>query len=226
VDDALLAVEQQRGARHRLKHARQLPAAVSQRPQLQCRVERTAQMRRQPLQSPTTLLGTIRALRRKTEAEPANAAVARHPAMADVKRVLDALRCQHVGVEAGFLYHARLDQRAQNRCPVERLVLHRQRPQIPDMVFVENLHEVRVQSGQNNQVLSARRRVVDQHASDAADVIGNAGKRLGPARRLGDRTIDPVQQLLVVHPRPRIVGLAARRRGFAASRIDPWPAFG
>src|SRR4051812_34242162 len=77
------------------------------------------------------------------------------------------------------------------------------------MGFVENLYEVRIQSGQNNQILSARRRVVDQHAGDAADVIGNAGKRLGPARRLGDSTIDPVQQAFVVHPNPRIARLAA-----------------
>jgi len=56
VDDALLAIEQQRSARHQLKNARQLPLPSTSGPSRNVRIKGAAQMRRQPLQPLTILL--------------------------------------------------------------------------------------------------------------------------------------------------------------------------
>src|SRR6266700_1536844 len=186
-------------------------------------------MRREPLQPLTIVLSTIRALRRKTEAEPAHAAVARHAAMGDDGHVFNVLRCQHVGVEAGLLYDAALDERAGNDRLVERLILRGRRPGIPDVVLLEDGRIFWIEPAKNDQVLATGRRVIDHHAADAVELVGNAGERLRPERRVGDRTIDPVQQAVVVHPRPRIDGPAASGGNAdsmrASSTCDRTPSF-
>jgi len=198
----LPAVEQQSSARHELKDADQLPAAVDQRPKLHCRIEGAGQMRRQLLQPPPRLLGAVGATRRQAEAEAADAAVARHAAMTDDKHVLDLLRRKDIGIEAGLANDAALDQRAGDDGLVERLVLDGDRPGIPDIVLVEDRRVIRIEPAEDDQVLSARRRVVDQHAADTVEMVGDADDGVRPSRRIRHGTIDVVEQALVVHQRP------------------------
>ena len=146
--------------------------------------------------------GAVGATCRKAEAETADAAVARHAAMADDNHVFDALRRKDIGIKAGLLNNTALDERTGDNRLVERLVFDCGRPGVPDIVLVEDRRVIRIEPAEDDQVLSARRRVVDQHAADAVEMVGDADDCVRPSRRIRDGTIDVVEQALVVHQRP------------------------
>ena len=92
-------------------------------------------MRDEPLRLLPVSVGAVSTAGRKAEANAADTSIARHAAMANRERVLDALRRENVSVESGLANDAPFDERTSNNGLVERLLLYCDRPGIPNMML-------------------------------------------------------------------------------------------